>query len=32
MIIGIITVVIDAFGYVHLFIEGSLLEIIEETL
>lgn len=25
MIIGIITAVIDVFGYIHLFVEGTLL-------
>lgn len=32
MVIGIVTVVIDVFGYIHLFVEGTLLDIIEDTL
>jgi hypothetical protein len=32
MIIGIITACVDVLGYVHLLVEGSLLEVIEDTL
>ena len=32
MIIGIITACVDILGYVHLLVEGSLLEVIEDTL
>ena len=32
MIIGIVTAVFDVFGYIHLLVEGSLLELVEDTL
>ena len=32
MIVGIVTACVDVFGYIHLFIEGSILEIVEDTL
>lgn len=32
MIIGIVTAVVDAFGYIHLFVEGTLLDIVTDTL
>lgn len=32
LIVGIVTASLDIFGYIHLFIEGTLLDFVKDTI